>query len=253
MIVVKCECGRELSVNDEAAGKRVKCPACGRINRIGTPQTKAVLEPLSHLGTPPSTDKTDERMRDLERDAAALRRRCRRMELAWTATLLFAGVTGLALWVNSSAKPSGQNVGAPLRVEAEQFVLRDRLGNPRAVLQIEDDGQPKLTFTGHYNSTVSLGFAGKESDFHSLIFRNSKHDNLLLLATNISEGKQEAYIGLHDKDGSPAATLRGRYLSFQHWPSRAFAQMGFLSDGKAFLDFADKEGSVFWALPERGQ
>lgn len=40
-IKVSCQCGKQLLVKDEYAGKRVKCPNCGAILSIPQPQTQA--------------------------------------------------------------------------------------------------------------------------------------------------------------------------------------------------------------------
>src|SRR5437588_9164085 len=37
-IRVTCECGKELRVKDEYAGKRGKCPSCGKILQIPQPE-----------------------------------------------------------------------------------------------------------------------------------------------------------------------------------------------------------------------
>jgi hypothetical protein len=36
-IVVSCECGRTLRAKDEAAGRKVRCPACGAIVAVAAP------------------------------------------------------------------------------------------------------------------------------------------------------------------------------------------------------------------------
>jgi hypothetical protein len=33
-IQIRCSCGKHLAVKDEAAGKRVKCPACGDVRPV---------------------------------------------------------------------------------------------------------------------------------------------------------------------------------------------------------------------------
>lgn len=48
-IKVSCQCGKRLSVKDEYAGKRVKCPGCGRTLSIPQPQAAGGGEGMSDL------------------------------------------------------------------------------------------------------------------------------------------------------------------------------------------------------------
>ncbi|MFW6168849.1 MAG: hypothetical protein ACODAD_00060 [Planctomycetota bacterium] len=48
-IKVSCQCGKRLSVKDEYAGKRVKCPGCGRTLSIPQPQAAGDGEGISDL------------------------------------------------------------------------------------------------------------------------------------------------------------------------------------------------------------
>lgn len=41
---LECSCGKKLSIKDEMAGRRIKCPACGAVLTIPRNLTKAKLE-----------------------------------------------------------------------------------------------------------------------------------------------------------------------------------------------------------------
>lgn len=49
MIAFKCSCGKALKVKDEAAGKRVRCPACKQVIPVPAPQPK-VPKPAKDIG-----------------------------------------------------------------------------------------------------------------------------------------------------------------------------------------------------------
>jgi hypothetical protein len=54
-ILLKCPCGKTLRVGDEAAGKRVKCPACTAILAVPapTPEPEVFELPPEELEAPP--------------------------------------------------------------------------------------------------------------------------------------------------------------------------------------------------------
>jgi hypothetical protein len=59
--VMTCPCGRRLRVPDEAAGKRARCPACGRLVNVPRPSDSAVGEgsaPLPYAAAPAAAGQT---------------------------------------------------------------------------------------------------------------------------------------------------------------------------------------------------
>jgi len=62
MLRIECGCGKTLKVADEAAGKKVKCPACGELSLVQKPASAAVsAKPLPR--TRPVDDDEEDRGR----------------------------------------------------------------------------------------------------------------------------------------------------------------------------------------------
>ncbi|KPJ57728.1 MAG: hypothetical protein AMS16_00925 [Planctomycetes bacterium DG_58] len=59
-IVVTCECGKVLKVPEEHAGKRGKCPGCGKVITIPTAESQAPPSPERVAPAPPEAQPTPE-------------------------------------------------------------------------------------------------------------------------------------------------------------------------------------------------
>ena len=86
----------------------------------------------------PRTDEFVERIERLEASNGLLQGECRR----WRRGGLAMAAIGVVLGITGAAAASRV---APL-LEANEFVLRDRDGKPRAALTVRDDGSPGLAF-----------------------------------------------------------------------------------------------------------
>lgn len=97
----------------------------------------------------PRTDELVERLERLEASNGLLQGECRRWRrggLAMAAVGVILGITGAA----------AANRVAPL-LEANEFVLRDHDGRPRAALTVREDGSPGLAFLDR-DGKVRLSF-----------------------------------------------------------------------------------------------
>lgn len=71
MVVVECSCGKRLSLKDELAGKRIRCPGCSAV--IAVPLDKTLSDPVDGRNAPSKTERANTPPRSSERDAAAPR------------------------------------------------------------------------------------------------------------------------------------------------------------------------------------
>src|SRR6516225_5555712 len=53
MIIFRCSCGKQLQVNDDRAGSKVKCPECEEILRV--PEAGSIREKSGPASPPPKT------------------------------------------------------------------------------------------------------------------------------------------------------------------------------------------------------
>jgi len=85
---------------------------------------------------------TEERLEKLERELYAEKRRAR-----WLLAVVGLGVVGAVAWTlattTSTAQAQGANSG-PKVIRANQFILEDGTGKPRATLAVEKTG-PRLS------------------------------------------------------------------------------------------------------------
>src|SRR5262249_58063603 len=69
MIIFRCSCGKQLQVNEDRAGTKVKCPECEEILRV--PEAGSIREKSGPASPPPKTRPTqaevDEGFADEER------------------------------------------------------------------------------------------------------------------------------------------------------------------------------------------
>lgn len=169
-----------------------------------------------------------------------LERRYRRLKLTGSILLLLAGA-GLLM---------GQAVRNRRTVDAEEFILRDSAGTPRAVLSLKAEGAPTLAFFDPSGKTRAwFGVRGGGSPY--LIFADHA-------------GKPRAGLSVKD-DGSPVLTfidLIGNPRALLQVPSdgqaslalydhlgRSRAGLGVGRNGSPELRLLDKDGKVVWKAP----
>lgn len=169
-----------------------------------------------------------------------LERQHRRLKLTGSMVLLLAAA-GLLM---------GQALPTRRTVDAEEFVLRDAAGTPRAVLSLKAEGAPTLAFFDPSGKTRAwFGVRGGGSPY-------------LLFADHA--GKPRAGLSVKD-DGSPELTfidLTGNPRALLQVPSdgqaslalydhlgRARAGLGVSRNGSPELRLLDKDGKVVWKAP----
>jgi hypothetical protein len=148
MIVVKCSCGKSLSVDEVDARSPLKCPWCGNPFRIATdgpavfrvPAGTRTAAPAAVVDTslrPQAAPWVEERFERLEAENRLLRRTLQghRIHSGLVAACLLSAV-GFLLFTGGPA--SAHKVPPPYQlprvIEAEGFVVKDSLGNVRAAL-----------------------------------------------------------------------------------------------------------------------
>ena len=115
-IPIKCACGKKLSLKDELAGKKVKCPACQKV--LSVPKPKA---PEESLDEPWDLDDSAEADFENEREEASAKSRTAKKSASSGATSRKGKAKGksqdedgqenacsqaTAAWVNTAKRPS---------------------------------------------------------------------------------------------------------------------------------------------------
>lgn len=161
-----CQCGQEMTVPDEHAGKRGKCPGCQEI--INVPAVSDPPDPpAAHQPSWPQVSST-KTGKPAEAPSRAFQR-CVLILASMIATITGTCSGVISAWMFSSApsSPSPIVIREPLvlpeSIEARQFVVRDKAGNPMAILGPVDGGLG-LHIAGDGKAGMKLAFAGKEAD-----------------------------------------------------------------------------------------
>lgn len=91
-ITMTCACGKTLSVPDDAAGRRARCPACNAVMQVpGTPPEP----PAEPAGPRRTTDRVDEVIDAFSEDLARSRERAPEMTQIAKGLLVWAGAAAL--------------------------------------------------------------------------------------------------------------------------------------------------------------
>jgi hypothetical protein len=256
-ITVNCSCRKQLTVGEELAGKRVRCPGCGGPVVIPpSDRINSVAEPAAAARTPVAPPDPGATLAENHR----LRDQIRQLETAqrWYAAILalvFA-LSMLLSWFSISLansrvpSPAGAQASPADKVTARQFILVDEQGRARAALQLSASGQPRLVLEGNEGSSVSVGFQDAAKDFPNLAMYDVTGKRRLG-ATLTLYGPEMVF---HDESGQPGITmtcsrLTGPSLSLAKRPTEGSAQMGLFSNGAPFLDLIDAEGNAVASFP----
>ena len=94
-IVFNCECGRQLQVRDEHAGRRVKCPACGEET---TAPSAAAIQPEASAPYSPAAQ-PERRARRFEDDESEREVRGPRGRSGKAVAALVLGFLSFCLWL----------------------------------------------------------------------------------------------------------------------------------------------------------
>jgi hypothetical protein len=188
---------------------------------------------------------TEERLEKLERELFAEKRRNR-----WLLVAVGLGVVGVALaWTlantTATAQAQGPNI-APKVIRANQFILEDENGNPRAVLKTEKDGPRLALFDENGKFRVALT-ANKDTSALALADENGKFRAGLRV-----DKKDGPELALFDENGKFRVTLGankdGPRLALLDENGKPRAALTANKDTSA-LALWDETGKVIWSQP----
>lgn len=274
-ITFACQCGKSMTVGDEHGGKKVRCPECKNILVVPVPASSAPAaasgptDPFAFLNAPavppaapaplapsapaqaqvpapvaapapavaPVPLTVEERVAALERENAALQRRCVRLQwsgLAATIALALLAALPLALGGSSRSLGAGQD---HTQLAARRFVVTDKSGKTRAELGASDTGEVglKLFVDKQVRSDIGLNASGAPV----ITYYNDSGKEQLSLAggsdagLSVADGKGDprVQIGM-SVDGSSFVTMRTTDLKTK-------IQFGVRTSGLPYFDLYD--------------
>jgi hypothetical protein len=180
-------------------------------------------------------------------DVAELRVRLKKLERQYR-RLKFTG--SMVLVLAGASLLTGQALPNRRSVEAEEFVLRDSAGTPRAVLSLKAEGGPTLAFFDPSGKTRAwLGVRGGGSPY--LLFADQAGKPRAGLSVKDDGSPDLTFI---DLTGNPRALLQvpsdgQASLAFYDHLGRTRAGLGVTRNGSPELSLLDKDGKVVWRAP----
>jgi hypothetical protein len=234
-------------VADEHAGKKVRCPDCKAILTVPVPAPAdpfAFLAPSAPAAAPPPVTSppappaatpppatAEDRLAALERENAALRLQCARIQWSGIAASIVLAVLAGLPWVlhpPGSVQAAGPRDGASTEVSARRFVVKDGRGAVRAALGVEagDVVSLKLFFEGAKEQITVIG--GPDAGLNVY----DRRGDLRLQAGTTG-------------DGSPSLALRAKEL-------KPKIQLGVRANDVPFFDLYDANDQAFPLVAKDG-
>jgi hypothetical protein len=248
-ITFACSCGKSMTVGDEHAGKKVRCPDCKNVLVVpgsvtvtevvaGPPPSTVMTEPLpAVLPAMPAPPTLADRITAVERENLHLRSRCAFLQRIGLAGLLaVTALAGLALAVGTTAVlgSRGQTVA---ETATASIVLKDGAGKVRAELGVGggDDVRLKLHSRQGLRAEVRVGSDGVPAVI--LYGENGKEQVSLL-------GGPDAGFEVKDPRGDArvqlgVAAYESPTLSFRARELKPKIQLGVRATDLPYLDVYD--------------